>query len=327
MSDFIFSFQIRRGTAVSNDRTVFNEEKIQKLAASIQRDGLIQPILVRPIPQYICPMCQMVQERPFYHTHDRKLAGLQVYELVAGERRWRAMTQVLQMEKLPVAWVQVKEMDDKTASDLMLMENLGREDLNPIDEGEGYQNRIDNFGYTAEGLAELTGFSIDRIRRRLNLLKLAPQIQDMVRKGTLDVVFAEKMTGLAINAQMAAIKLLSQTPNITVNTFERFRNQLLEEQSQVSLFSLVDFWADQVQNQKWAANGIDAEIDVPVSDTAPQVVIKGHDKTGDVIHRYILALMDSGEFSAVAPVVGKLYAELVKSRKIQVPAPRPVSSF
>jgi len=161
----------------------------------------------------------------------------------------------------------------------------------------------------------------------LALLKLHEDIQKLVRFGNLDVVFAEKMVNLNFEGQRAALKVLEESPNISVNSFERARNALLtaqEEQNQGSFFDLAEFWIEQINSVQWEANGRNAQIDVPVSETAPDVVIKGHDKTGDVMHRYILQLADSEEFAQAAAALGKLYQALVVSRKIQVPAPQPL---
>lgn len=308
--DTIFSCQIIPG---DNDRTVFR--KLQELGESIKKSGLIQPILVRPIPRHIHPETR--------ETTDTAVPGsLQMYQIVAGERRFRAMTQINHMERIPLKWVQIREMSDEVAAELMLVENVGRDDLNPIDEAKGYQKRQAEHGWDVARLASVTGYSQDRIRRRLYLLNLIPDVQDLVIKGHLDVAYAEKMTELNAAGQRAALQLLTKSPDITLFAFTNARNQILEEQGKTSLFSLVDFWVDQLENQKWVINGTSAVIDVPVDEDAPDVVFKHHDKTGDVIHRYITALLDYEEYAPLAGALGKLYREMVYKRKIQVPAPK-----
>lgn len=310
MNDFIFTFQIVAG---DNDRTIF--AKLQELGDSIKRQGLIQPILVRPLAQYIHPETLSIRKRP-------ASSYLPMYQIVAGERRFRAMSQINQMERIPLSWVQIREMSDEVAAELMLVENVSREDLNPIDEAEGYKKRQEQLDWDVARLSQVTGYSQDRIRRRLALLNLLPEIQDLIIKGHLDVAYAEKMSELNAVGQRAALQILTKSPDITLFAFTNARNQILEEQNQPTLFSLVDFWVDQIENQKWVINGTGAVIDVPVADDAPSVVFRHHDKTGDVIHRYILQLLDYDEYQNVAAVLGKLYQELVYKRKIQVPAPK-----
>lgn len=306
----LFAFQIIPG---DNDRTVFR--KLQELGESIKNQDLIQPIVVRPISRYVHPDTRT--------TASTFTPGwLQMYQIVAGERRFRAITQVLHKEILPAKWVRVREMTDEEAAEIMLVENVNREDLNPIDEAKGYQKRQKEHGWDVARLAHVTGYSQDRIRRRLYLLNLILDVQDLVIKGHLDVAYAEKMTELNEAGQRAALQLLTKKPDITLFAFTNARNQIAEEQSQVSLFSLVDFWVDQLENQKWVINGTGAAIDVPVDENAPDVVFKHHDKTGDVIHRYIQTLLDYEEYAPLAGALGKLYREMVYKRKIQVPAPK-----
>lgn len=310
MNDTLFCFQIVPG---DNDRTVFR--KLQELGESIKNQGLIQPIVVRPIPQFIHPETCV--------TGPEHAPGwLQMYQIVAGERRFRAITQVLHKETMPPGWVNIRAMTDEEAAEVMLVENVNREDLNPIDEAKGYQKRQREHSWDVARLASVTGYSQDRIRRRLSLLSLLEEVQDLVIKGHLDVAYAEKMAELNAAGQRAALQLLTKSPDITLFAFTNARNQILEEQSKASLFSLVDFWVDQLENQKWVINGTGAAIDVPVDEDAPDVVFKHHDKTGDVIHRYINTLLDYEEYAPFAGVLGKLYRDMVYKRKIQVPAPK-----
>jgi len=323
---FFWSNQIIPGP---NDRTVFAGHELDGLAASIAKEGLIENIVIRPlVDRFICPICKEEGATPFQHTHkDVAHVAVQMYEIVAGERRYRAMAEVNHWDRIPGEYIKIMNVDARTASGLMLAENTQRADLNPIDEAEGYQKRIKEHNYTHEELAEITNYTKDRIGRRLNLLKLHADIQRLVRFGNLDVTFAEKMVNLNYEGQRAALRVLEKSPNISVNSFERARNALLlaqEEQGQESLFNLADFWVEQVNLVKWEANGQNAQIDVPVLETAPEVVIKSRDKTGDVMHRYILLLADNEEYAQAAAVLGKLYKELVVSRKIQVPAPQPL---
>lgn len=102
------------------------------------------------------------------------------YEIVGGERRVRAMRDVLGWEAIPV---NVKNLNDEQASMMMLAENTVRDDLKPVDEARGYRTRMDEFGLTEEELAERTKLPVRRIKERLDLLALEPQIQDLVNAG------------------------------------------------------------------------------------------------------------------------------------------------
>src|SRR5690606_4424190 len=145
-SDKVHQIPVAQIVPGSNDRKVFDEVKLQELASSIQEHGLAQHITVRPI------------------------AGSQEFEIVAGERPFRAISQILQWETAPCL---VRELSDEEASAIMLVENTSRVDLDPIAEANAYQVRVEKFGWDAKRIAEVAGVSSDRVRARLTLLKLA----------------------------------------------------------------------------------------------------------------------------------------------------------
>ncbi|MEN6414020.1 MAG: nucleoid occlusion protein [Veillonellales bacterium] len=131
-------------------RKTFNEESLQELSLSIQQYGVIQPLLVR-----------------------QTTAG---FELVAGERRLRA-SKLAGLNEVPVI---VKELTDKEMAELAMIENLQREDLHYLEEAEGFQKLIANFGFTQEELAHRVGKNQSTIANKLRLLKLAPQVRDIL---------------------------------------------------------------------------------------------------------------------------------------------------
>ena len=139
-------------------RQVFDEESLDDLAASIARHGIIQPLLVRPDP-----------------ASDGK------FQLIAGERRWRA-AQKARVHDVPVV---IRQASDQDATELALIENIQRRDLSAVEEAEGYRQLMDQFGYTQEKLAKVLGKSRSHLANTLRLTGLPPSVQSMIRDGRL----------------------------------------------------------------------------------------------------------------------------------------------
>jgi ParB family transcriptional regulator, chromosome partitioning protein len=162
-------------------RTRFDEASLRELADSIRATGIIQPLLVRRI-------------------------GAGDYQLVAGERRLRA-AQLTGLTKVPVI---VKEFDDRAMMELALIENIQREDLNPIDEAKAYQALIEKIGLTHEQLSERVGKQRTTISNALRLLGLPPEVMDMVSRGTLSGGHARALLSLENRGdQLAAARYVS----------------------------------------------------------------------------------------------------------------------
>jgi ParB family chromosome partitioning protein len=139
-------------------RRAFDEKELQDLAASIREKGVIQPLILRPHP---------VEPGQ--------------YEIVAGERRWRA-AQMAGVAELPAV---VRDLDDTEVLELAIIENIQRADLNPLEEAQGYRQLMDRFGHTQERLAEALGKSRSHIANLLRLLTLPEPVLDLVRSGKL----------------------------------------------------------------------------------------------------------------------------------------------
>jgi len=137
-------------------RRSFSEQELNELAASIEKSGIIQPLIVRRL-------------------------GDGDYQIVAGERRWRA-AQLAQLHEVPVV---IRELDDTQVLEFAIIENVQREDLNPLEEGAGYQLLMDTFGHTQEKLAEAMGKSRSYIANLMRLLQLPEDVQDLLRTGKL----------------------------------------------------------------------------------------------------------------------------------------------
>lgn len=163
------SGEIRLDEIVPNPyqpRRVFDQGKLDELAESVKKHGVLQPIVVRK-------------------------AG-EKYEIVVGERRFRAAQQA-GLETIPAI---VREYDDRDMMQIALVENLQREDLNPIEEAEGYRRLIDEFGLTQEELGAVLGKSRSAIANTLRLLKLDPFVQENVSRGTLSMGHARALLAL-----------------------------------------------------------------------------------------------------------------------------------
>jgi ParB family transcriptional regulator, chromosome partitioning protein len=157
-------------------RRLFRPEALQELEDSIREKGLLQPILVRPSA-----------DQP----------GL--YEIVAGERRWRAAQRV-PLHELPVV---VRELSDAEVMELALVENIQRQDLNPIEEAEGFSRLIEAFQYTQEKLAQMVGKSRSHVANMLRLLDLPVAVRELVMGGQLTMGHARALVSMAEPERMA----------------------------------------------------------------------------------------------------------------------------
>ncbi|MGN1124375.1 MAG: ParB/RepB/Spo0J family partition protein [Eubacterium sp.] len=173
-------------------RKTFDEGALQELADSITQHGVLQPLLVRPLPS----------------------GG---YQLVAGERRWRA-SRIAGLKEVPVV---IKELSDVETMEIAIIENLQREDLNPIEEAEGLQALIDRCGFTQEEVAVSVGKSRPAIANSLRLLKLPPEVRDMTRNGEISAGHARALLAFDNEAMIyeAAQNIIRN--NLTVRDVER----------------------------------------------------------------------------------------------------------
>lgn len=225
--------------AGDNDRKAFDRSELQELAASIAEHGLAQPITVRPL--WTCQACDHTYtEEPTTCDDCESESFSFTYQIVAGERRFRAINQVLGQATIPAF---VREMDDETASAIMLTENVARKDLDPIDEAMAYQTRIDRFGWTVQDIADKAGVSTVRVQFRLKLLRLRPEIQKLVRDDQIQLGYAQILSdgGLDVNRQLIALSRHRDNPSPTPQWFRREVGKLLEEQAQDAFFDLDAF--------------------------------------------------------------------------------------
>lgn len=172
-------------------RTDFDDEAISALADSIKQHGVLQPLLVRPMPG----------------------GG---YQIVAGERRWRA-SRIAGLSEVPVY---IKELDDKQTMQLALVENLQRENLNPVEEALGYRELMETYGYTQEQVAKIVGKSRPAVANSLRILGLDEATLKLVRDGDVSLGHAKVLAGIEDRALRAEFALKIKRDMLTVRQLE-----------------------------------------------------------------------------------------------------------
>ena len=186
----------------SQPRKTFDEETLSQLADSIRQHGIIQPLTVR------------------------KLAS-GYYQIIAGERRWRA-ARMAGLSEVPVV---VMEADDRTAAELALVENLQREDLNPMEEAAGYQKLVEQYHMTQEDVAFQVGKSRSAVANALRLLDLTPQVQTYLEEGKLTAGHARALIPLAPPVQLRAADVII-TGGFSVRQAEALAKKLASEKKE-----------------------------------------------------------------------------------------------
>lgn len=187
-------------------RIDFDEEAIATLADSIRQHGLLQPLLVRPLENGS-------------------------YQIVAGERRWRAC-RMLGLDEVPVI---IKELSDKETKQVALIENLQRENLNPIEEALGYQDLMENYNMTQESVAKIVGKSRSAVANCLRALKLPDQVQQMLRTGSLTIGHAKVLAGIEDEKICVDLAQRCKEDMLTVRNLEKMCAKLAENKEKASM--------------------------------------------------------------------------------------------
>ena len=187
----------------SQPRHDFNEESLRELADSIAAHGVLQPLLVRPLPE----------------------GG---YQLVAGERRWRA-SRMAGLFEVPVI---IREMSDSEMMQISMIENLQRENLNPVEEALGYKTLIDEYGFTQDELSKTVGKSRPVITNALRLLKLSQEILDMLRNGEITTGHARALLSIDNADEQLRIAQLIVKNDLTVRDIERIAKSINEQKGE-----------------------------------------------------------------------------------------------
>lgn len=181
-------------------RKQFDEEALSELSDSIAQHGVLQPLLVRPMPD----------------------GG---YQLVAGERRWRA-SRMAGLTEVPVV---IRDLTDAQVAELALVENLQRENLNPLEEANGYKELSDKFGYTQEKISEIVGKSRPSIANALRLLNLPEDVQEMVSTGSLSMGHARAILSLPDDKMKTELAKLVIQNDLSVRETERIARNMVKE--------------------------------------------------------------------------------------------------
>ena len=191
----------------SQPRHDFNEESLRELADSIAAHGVLQPLLVRPMPE----------------------GG---YQLVAGERRWRA-SRMAGLFEVPVV---IREMTDSDMMQISMIENLQRENLNPVEEAMGYRILINEYGLTQEEISRSVGKSRPVIANALRILSLPSEIIEMVRSGDISAGHARALLGFSDKSEQLIVARSVKTKDLTVRDIEKLaRNSQKPEKREMEI--------------------------------------------------------------------------------------------
>lgn len=182
-------------------RKSFDDEALTQLSESIRQHGVLQPLLVRPIP------------------------GLGNYQLVAGERRWRA-ARMAGLSEVPVI---IREMEDSEAMEIALIENLQRQDLNPIEEAEGYKSLMDGFSLTQEEISKRVGKSRPAVANSLRLLSLPEKVLDMVKNGALSQGHARALMAIEDSMALEKTAMVVSQNGLSVRDTEKLAKKVQTE--------------------------------------------------------------------------------------------------
>lgn len=199
-------------------RKTFDETALQELSDSIAQHGVLQPLLVRPLTT----------------------GG---YQLVAGERRWRA-SRLAGLKEVPVI---IKELSDTEAMEIAIIENLQREDLNPIEEAEGLQALIDKCGYTQEEVATSVGKSRPAITNALRLLRLPEDVRQMTKDGDISAGHARALLAFDNEAMMCECAKQIVEKKLTVRDVEKMAKRPKASKTKASSTGARDSFYDEVE--------------------------------------------------------------------------------
>jgi len=183
-----------------NPRRFFDDGELHELAGSIRQHGIVQPIVVRTL-------------------------AVSQFEIIAGERRWRA-AQLAGLVEIPVI---VRDVDDKTALEIAIVENVQRSDLNPLEEALGYEQLMAEYGYTQNDLGEIIGKSRSHVANSLRLLKLPEPVRDLLAAGSLSAGHAR---ALVPTSDPTALARTIVSKGMSVRDAERLAQNDIKAQSE-----------------------------------------------------------------------------------------------
>lgn len=225
-------------------RTRMDEGSLYELAESIKSQGVMQPILVRPLGD----------------APGSGATGAARYEIIAGERRFRA-AQLAGLDEVPVL---VKAVPDESAAVMALIENIQREDLNPLEEAQGLKRLVDEFGLTHEQAAQAVGRSRSAATNLLRLLNLAAPVQQMLMAGDLDMGHARALLPLPAAEQiLTANEVVAK--KLSVRDAEKLANKALNPGRQAPLLRVAQEKSrDIVRLEEQLADALTADVEIRV---------------------------------------------------------------
>jgi ParB family chromosome partitioning protein len=238
-------------------RRTFAEDALQELATSVAERGIIQPIIVRIAPD-----------------------DADIFEIVAGERRWRA-AQIAQLHEIPVL---LRDYNDTEVLEVAIIENIQRADLNPIDEGAGYRQLMDRFGHTQEKLASALGKSRSHIANLMRLLSLPDEVQNYLVDGSISAGHARALIGNDKAVQLAR-DIIHR--NLSVRETEKLVKQgpAVKKRSVAATPTAKDSDTVQIENELTANLGMKVTIDHKSGDEGGKMLIsyKSLDQLDDLL--------------------------------------------
>ena len=199
-NDFVYLSITKIEPRQDQPRTVFLEEGLEELSESIREHGVLQPLTVRSI-------------------------GSGYYQIIAGERRWRA-SRLAGLKEVPV---RIVEADDKKATEMAMVENLQREDLNPVEEAKGYKVLINDYGMTQEEVAQRVSKSRPVVANALRLLSLPVPLLNKLEEGELSVGSARTLLALENEEQMLTAAASITERGLTVRDAEKLIKKMKRE--------------------------------------------------------------------------------------------------
>jgi ParB family chromosome partitioning protein len=211
-------------------RRIIDDEALQELASSIRAQGVMQPIVLRSI-------------------------GENRYEIIAGERRWRA-TQLAGLDKIPCV---IKEVNDEAAVAMSLIENIQREDLNPMEEALALQRLIEEFDLTHQQVAEAVGKSRAAVSNFLRLINLAPEVTQMLVHGDIEMGHARALLSLTDDQQGKIAREIASS-GLNVRQAEALVRKLTSSEGKAPQAKKVDSDTKQLENRLSANLGQPVEI-------------------------------------------------------------------
>ena len=258
-------------------RKEFDSESLSELADSIREHGVLQPLLVRRLPG-----ASLEDES---------------YQLVAGERRWRA-ARMAGLSEVPVV---VREMSEAEVLEFALIENLKREDLNPLEEAGGYQELIDTFGLTQEEVARKVGRSRSAVANALRVLKLPQELHPYLRDGDLTAGHAKALLTVKERGKMLKLAEITIEQGLSVREVERRAARLNEASEEADLVPIIhDHFYKEMQLAMQNELGRRVRINPKYGDNGGTLQINYFSKE---------------DLQAIAQVLGQITGEKIESQE------------